>query len=144
MHFWKVRFLTPPPFWGSPGNFRVDFHFFNFFLNWLKTTSNKLSKSYFRFSVPKLVPELQALKLAHWLIFEKPRFFREAQKFFYGCRFWPQWTLFDVSHRIMGAGGTTLFERAALGGGGGGRAESAFPTFFLELMQDICHAKHAC
>ena len=36
--------------------------FSTFSLFWLKTTSNKLSKSYYRFSVSQLVPELQALK----------------------------------------------------------------------------------
>lgn len=139
-NFYKKVFLTLkylfsksmifiPLFEDHPVISGLIYIFSTFSLFWLKTTSNKLSKSYFRFSVPKLVPELQALKLAHWLIFEKPRFFREAQKFFYGCRFWPQWNLFDVSHRIMGAGGTTLFERAALGGGGG-QGGIRLPHFF--------------
>ena len=47
----KTYFLTPkyaflestifdPHFWGSPCNFRVDIHCFNFFSVWLKSTSN--------------------------------------------------------------------------------------------------------
>ena len=129
-NFYKKVFLTLkylfsksmifiPLFEDHPVISGLIYIFSTFSLFWPKTTRNELSKSYFRFSVPQLVPELQALKNGELADFWKITFFfREAQKIISGRRFWPQWTSFDVSHRIMGGGLTTFFERAALREGG--------------------------